>query len=133
MRKYHKVWVANSGAGLEKRQFSVQLAFTPEEYNLRDAIVFRGTGKRISDDEINFYHKSVDVYWQQSVWTDIKVCVDWAKNTLSPAMKDQQNYILFCNNLEGQTALSFHEEVRKSGGIVSYGIKNATDLWQPVD
>ena len=73
MRKYHKVWVANSGAGLKKRQFSVQLAFTPEEYKLRDAIVFRGTGKRISDDEINFYHKSVDVYWQQSVWTDISL------------------------------------------------------------
>ena len=51
MRKDHKVWVANPGAGLEKRQCSVQLAFSPEDDNLRVSIIFRGTGKRISEDD----------------------------------------------------------------------------------
>lgn len=54
-----------------------------------------------------------DVYWQQRVWIETKLCVDWAKNTFTPAMEDKQNYILFCDNLEGQTALPFQEEVRK--------------------
>ena len=48
-------------------------------------------------------------------------------------MKDKQDFILFCDNLEGETALLFQEEVGKSGGIIWYGVKNATDLWQPVD
>ena len=48
-------------------------------------------------------------------------------------MKDKQDFILFCDNLEGQTALLFQEEVRQSGGIIQYGVKNATGLWQPVD
>ena len=48
-------------------------------------------------------------------------------------MKDKQDFVLFCDNLEGQTALLFQEEVRKSGGIIWHGVKNATDLWQPVD
>ena len=56
-----------------------------------------------------------------------------AKKTSSPAMKDKKDFILFCENLEGQTALLFQEEVQKSGGIICYGVKNATDLWQPVD
>ena len=48
-------------------------------------------------------------------------------------MENKQNYILFCDNLEGQTALHFQEEVRKRGGMVWFGVKNATDFWQPVD
>ena len=38
-------------------------------------------------------------------------------------MKDKQDFILFCDNLEGQTTLLFQEEVQKSGGIIWYGVK----------
>ena len=48
-------------------------------------------------------------------------------------MTEKQDFILFCDNLEGKTTLFFQEEVRKSGGIIWYGDKNATDLWQLVD
>ena len=67
MRKYYikfgwpilaQVW--------KKRQYSVLRAFTPEDNNVRVAIVFCGNSKKISDDEINCYHKSVNKYWQQS-------------------------------------------------------------------
>ena len=111
----------------------MQLAFSPEDYNLRVGVIFQGTGKRISEDEINSYLKSVNVYWQQNAWVYTTVCVNWAKKTLVPAVKDKQDFILFCDDLEGQTALLFQEEVRKSGGITWYDVKNATDLWQPVD
>ena len=56
LRKYHKVWVANPGAGLENGWCLVQLAFSPEDDNSRVAVIFRGTEKRISEDEINSYH-----------------------------------------------------------------------------
>ena len=82
-------------------------------YNLSIAIVFHGNGKRISDDDINCCHKSVEVYWQQSAWIDTKLCADRAKNTFTPAMEDKQGNILFCNNVEEQIVLHFQEEVRK--------------------
>ena len=109
LQKYHKVWVENPGAGLEKQQCSVQLAFSPEDDNLRIAVIFRGTGKRISEDEINSYHESVNVCWQQNAWADTTVCVNWLKKTPAPAMKDKQDFILFCDNLEGKTAFLFQE------------------------
>ena len=37
-------------------------------------------------------------------------------------MKDKEDFILFCDNLEGQTALVFKEEVRKSEVIIWYGV-----------
>ena len=81
--------------------------------------IFWGTRKKISEDEIYPYHKSVDVYWQQNAWADTTVCLNWEKKTIAPPMKDKQGFILFCDNLKGQqTALLFHEEVRQSGGII---------------
>ena len=48
-------------------------------------------------------------------------------------MKDISEFVLFCDNLEGQISLLFQEAVRKVNGIVWYGVNNGTDLWQPVD
>ena len=112
LRKYHKVLVANPGAGLEKRQCSVQLAFSPEDDNLRVAVIFRGTGKRISEDEINSYHKSV-MYTGNRMHVHTRQCVNWAQKTLAPTMKEKQDFMLFCDNLEGQNTSLFQEEVRK--------------------
>ena len=112
LRKYCKVWIANPGAGLEKRQYSVQLAFSPEDDNLRVAVIFRGTGKRISEDEINSYHKSV-MYTGNRMHVHTRQCVNWAQKTLAPTMKEKQDFMLFCDNLEGQNTSLFQEEVRK--------------------
>ena len=69
--------------------------------------IFRGTCKRISDDEKPSYHKSVDVYWQTNAWADTNVCGDWAKSTLAPAMTDHDEYVLLCDNLDGQNTYYF--------------------------
>ena len=42
-------------------------------------------------------------------------------------------FVLFCDNLEGQIADDFRETVRALNGIPWYGVKNDTDIWQPVD
>lgn len=59
--------------------------------------------------------------------------VSWAKNTLAPALKNQGEYVLFCNYLEGQCSASFRKGVRESWVILWYQLNNATDLSQPVD
>ena len=58
----HKVWVRQPASGLEKRQCSLQVCFSPVKDKCRIAIIFRDTGKRISEDEKAAYHKGVDVY-----------------------------------------------------------------------
>ena len=51
--------------GLEKRQCTLQLAFSPASANIRPGLIFRGSGKRISQDEVLAHHKSVDLFWQE--------------------------------------------------------------------
>ena len=68
-RKDHKVWVGNPGAGLEKRQCSLQLAFSTVDDKLRISSIFRGTGKRVSDDEKKAYHEHVEIYWHGLIQT----------------------------------------------------------------
>ena len=40
---------------------------------------------------------------------------------------------MFCDNLTGQSKPAFRESVSKLNGVVWYGLKNGTDIWQPVD
>ena len=87
-RREHLVWVSQPGSGLEKRQASLQLCFGPKTI-VRPALIFRGTGKRITPDEIMAYHKEVDVYWQTNAWADTAFCTDWANNTLKERSRFQ--------------------------------------------
>ena len=64
---------------------------------------------------------------------DTDVSVEWVRRTLAPAVANLDEFVLFCNNLEGQISLQFQDAVRRLNGIVWYGVANATDLWQPVD
>ena len=57
--------VASPGSGLDKRQASLQVAFTPTGNNIRIDIVFRGTGKQITKAERKAYDKDVDVFFQK--------------------------------------------------------------------
>ena len=60
--------------------------------------------------------------------------VKWVDNTLKKTVqKEQEPFVLFCDNLEGQKAEVFKESVEALGGIVWYGVANATDIWQPID
>ena len=55
------------------------------------------------------------------------------KRTLTESVKDDEQFVLFCDNLTGQVSSEFKEVVAKLGGVVWYGLPGATDLWQPVD
>ena len=95
--------------------------------------MFHGTGKRISEDERSSWHKVVHMFFQENVWVDTKVAVDWVKKTLKPATEHLKKFVLFADNLTGQVPNNFKESVSDCCGVVWYGLPNATDLWQPVD
>lgn len=131
--RYHKVWIAQPGNGLEKRQCTLQVCFNPAGDQPRLAIIFRGKGKRISDEEKLAWHKDIDVYFQENAWADTEFSVKWAEKTLANSVKDKERFVLFCDNLSAQISTPFKEAVSKLGGVCWFGLPNATDLWQPVD
>ena len=131
--KYDKVWIRQPGAGLEKRQCTLQLCFSPDaKMKIKPSIIFRGQGK-VSKNEIDAYHQDVDIYWQGSAWADSNFCSEWANKTLRNAIGDISKFLLFCDNLAGQVSVNFKETVSSLGGVVWYGPPKSTDLWQPVD
>lgn len=132
-QRNHKVWISQPGSGLDKRQCTLQVCFRPTEDQPKLGIIFRGTGKRISEDERKAYHPDIDIYFQENAWADTKVSVEWVEKTLSEAVKDDDRFVLFCDNLTGQVATEFKEAVAKLGGVIWYGLPGATPLWQPVD
>ena len=98
-------------------------------------MIFRGKGKRISPDEKESYHKEVDVYRQPNAWADTEFSIEWVRKTLKPAVKtdNDEEFILFCDNLAAQTSELFLAEVKSINGLVWFGVSGATDIWQPVD
>ena len=128
----HRVCVALPGSGLDKRQGTLQICFRPKGM-IQPAMIFRGTGKRISTDEIAAYDNDVDVYWQPNAWADTIFSVQWIKNILAAAVEGLDEYLLYCDNLTAQVCDNFMKEVRQNIGRVWFGIPNGTHFWQPVD
>ena len=86
---------------------------------MKFGVIFRGTGKRISNEEKAQYHKDVDVYWQQNAWVDLQFSIQWAKKTLKEAVyKENEEFLLFYDNLKGQAHELFLQEIRSLNGIV---------------
>ena len=88
--------------------------------------MFRGAGKRISEDESSSWHRDVHVFLQENAWVDTNVALDWIKKTLKPATEHLERFVLFADNLIGQVYDDFKESVSGSG-IVWYGLPNAVD------
>ena len=129
----HKVWISQQGSGLEKRQCTLQVCVRPIGPQPKLTIIFRGKGKRVTQDEREAWHKDVDVFFQENAWADTEFSVNWVQKTLSATVKDEERFVLFCDNLTAQTSDSFKEEVSHTSGVCWFGLPNSTDLWQPVD
>ena len=113
----------------------MNVCFRPEGSQPKMAIIFRGQGKRLTEVEKKLWHPDIDVYFQKNAWADTAFCAKWAQHTLKPAAADDggRPFLLFCDNLEGQTKPAFKDEVIAQKGIPVFGVANATDIWQPVD
>ena len=87
------MWVSNSGSGLEKRQCSLQLAFSLKDNTGENWNYLSGTGKRILADELASYHKDVDVNWHEHAWVDTKDCMEWVQKTLTPVVANINDFV----------------------------------------
>ena len=114
---------------------SLEVMVRGEGQQPRLAIVFRSTGKRIPEHERRAWHSKVDVYFQQNTWVDTKTCMECAGKTLSKfvELENLSKFLLLCGNLDAQTTDQFKEEIPRLNGLIWYGLKHGTDLWQVVD
>ena len=89
--------------------------------------------KEISAVEKAFWYKDVDVYFQNNTWAETEFSLDWSKKTFKAIVKDTRNFILFLDNLEAHVQESFRNSIKDLGGIIWFGLTNATNIWQPGD
>ena len=80
--RYRKVWISQPGSGLDKRQCTLQVCFRPTGKQPRLAVIFRGTGKRITEAEKAASDPDVDVYFQENAWADTAFSVDWVNRMI---------------------------------------------------
>ena len=133
---FSSVWIAQPGSGLDKRQSTLQLCIRPEgDQTVKPAIVFRGTGVRVGEDERQMYDDRVDVYFQKKAWLDQDVNIQWTKRTFLPNIPDKtKENVLFCDNANFQLSKEFHSLCRNEGNTVIYLLPdNQTDKVQPID
>ena len=125
-----KTWISQPASGLEMRQCTLQVCTWADGKQPRIAVIYRDKGKRVRPDEKAAWHPDVDVLWQENAWADTTVSVNWVNITLKPVV---ENLVLFVDNLTAQQTDNFKKAVSDLKGVVWYGLKNATDLWQVVD
>ena len=94
-----KVWISQPGSGLDKRRCTLQICFCPDGQLPEIDIVFRGKGKRISQNEKDALYPVVDVFFHANAWADTPVCTEWIERTLKPKVKDLDQFVLFCDKL----------------------------------
>ena len=125
--------ISQPGSGIDNRQYTLQICFRKSGSQPRLAVIFRGTGQRVTTDEKKSWHPDIDVYFQENAWADTKFSLEWTEKLLKTTTDDVDHFILFCDNLTAQTSDPFKEKISSDNGVAWYGLRNATDLWQPVD
>lgn len=108
----HQIGLINQpGSGLVKHQCALQVCFRPIKWWRRLGIIFRGTCKRISNDEKGATTPILVFSFKQNAWAGTTTFVEWVERTLCKAVADDDRFGLFCNNLMSQVADKFKEAV----------------------
>ena len=118
---------------MEKRQYAPQICTRADVKQPRIAVIFRCKGKRVHPDEKAARHPDVYVLWQENAWADTTVSVNWVNTTLKPVVENLEKHELFADNLNAQQRDEFKKAVSNLKGVVWYGLKHASDLWQVID
>ena len=75
------VWCVSGPSGQDKRMCTVQLTvFADGIPRIKQLIIFRGKGLRISKNEKQQYDKRVRVVFQSNTWCDKPVMKEWIRS-----------------------------------------------------
>lgn len=124
--------------GSNKRAATLQMCIHLGEVGIKQpkaCILFRGQGKRLSQEEKESWDPRVIVRFQKNAWADDKFCVEWAEQNLAEAVKHHNNgeCVLFMDNLVSQKSVKFLEVLKKLNVKSHFFPAGCTDLLQPID
>ena len=132
-------------AGLCKRQATIQLVCTDGSF-VDDpppiTVCFRGTGRRISQDERDAYHPGVKVIWQRKAWFDQTTQLKWFGSVMTPWLKrhfvdpssgELMETLGTCDSLAASKCDAFVNVANEVRHRVYHGPKNFTEHWQACD
>lgn len=159
-----KVAINQLGPSMSKRQCTGQMAVRaePPPPPPRDAapevrkqyfdnlmkqpppcLLFRGTGKQISQRELDAYPKELTVLWQPKAWADRPVVIEWARQCykqmieadIAAGIADKSSrYLLLQDNLDSQCQPEYLRVLREECQTDDHKVvPNLTDQTQPVD
>jgi hypothetical protein len=99
-----RVHVASPEPSLLKRQATLQILVRADGKQMRMAIVFKGKGVGITEEEKMLLEElDIDVYWQKKAWVDADIVKHWLVRSMAEAIKDTPGeHLLLCDNLKGQ-------------------------------
>ena len=159
-----RVAINQLGPSLSKRQCTAQVCFRPappppppasasnevkQRYhnNLMEqpppCLLFRGTGKNISQYEKDAYPPELDVLWQPKAWVDRPTSVAWAKTSFKKVIEaniaagvcdEQARHLLLQDNLDSQKQPEYLDVLSTNCRTDDHTVvPNNTDETQPVD
>ena len=113
-----KIWVSLSGLGLKKGQCTIQVLTRAGSEQPKIAIIFRGTGKCVTEGEKPAWQLDLEVYWQGNAWTDTLFSIKWVEKILSKSVTGLDCFVLYLDNLTAQETDVFQAKVESLNGIV---------------
>ena len=106
---------------------------------MRCAIIFRGTGKRMSKVEKKAYDTRVDAFFQKNTWADSAFCLAWVEKCFRKSLMQgwgrvpAEQSLLTLDNLHGQTTDKFKAYIKECNSLVRLYPGGCTDALQPID
>ena len=107
--------MSQPGTVLDNRQCSIQLTFHTRGVQPKILVIYRGTGKRISQAEQDINIDGGSIFFQKKAWSDRQVWLHWDETFLKDNLDEHhvcsdgtREYTLqLYDNLDGHIFLSF--------------------------
>jgi hypothetical protein len=141
-----RVWIAGAKGCDEKRMATLQLCVVnrnavmvhgkPQHQQMKQTVVFKGTGKRISKAEYAAYDKRVIVRFHKKAYYDGPTCIEWCLTDYYEQLSAADLHVpkvMFCDNFKPQTTPEFINALATSNtalhllpaGTVCYPMRNS--------
>lgn len=114
----------------------VTICANPNQAPINLEVYFRGSGKRLSLEELNFYENlpNVNVRFQPKAWADERICMDYLRYFREATARLNLGEVLLGMDNHGSQATPLCRSFMKNMGIVpAYTPANCTDCISPVD
>ena len=133
-----RVWIRGSKKGDDKREATLQLCVRltddSEIGQPYPVLIFRGQGKRITQQEKDAWDDRVEVKFQPKAWADEPFNLWYAQECFPLFVEDGESNVLFLDNLGTQATDEVVQAYKTMANTkVHFLPSDTTDIIQPID